>query len=224
MGDGQRAHLILEAQGIDTPGSTSYAHLAGRKTIKEAAEERELLSAAERKQLKAAVMERAHQRRPMRLRQITQMAQDIINARKPGSPKVKLGKNWAQKWLACTGLRTYTSKKLSFEQNRALVPKTAEAYFDVLEEIDAKHHIKAENKYAMDETPGMFGYGNAMVVVGPKGQKDQYHEQSGDHWSFTIVATICASGDPNASPKPAVIFKAKWRSHLWPLNNSLGVL
>jgi hypothetical protein len=219
-GDTRHAKYILQEKGLTAAPSSVYHHLNGRQSLKEVAEGKMNVTREESNQLESAVRQAARQRRPMRMKQ----GEDIINARDPDAPDVKLGENWARNWVARKKLRTYTSKKLSFERNRSLAPETADMYFNHLEQIDEDYHIRPENKYGMDETPGMFGYGQAVVVVGPKGQKGQYAEQSGDRRSYTIVATICASGDRDAAPRPWVIFRAKGLSPTWHgENNSLKV-
>jgi hypothetical protein len=127
-GNHQRAHLTLHEQGLAAAPSRVYANIGGRRSRKEAAQDRELLSKEENDQLEAGVREKARQRRPLNDRQITQLAEDIINAQDPNTPNIKLGKNWARKWRERRDLRTFTSKKLSFERNRALAPETVDGY------------------------------------------------------------------------------------------------
>ncbi|EJF56429.1 CENP-B protein, partial [Dichomitus squalens LYAD-421 SS1] len=83
--------------------------------------------------------------------------------------------------------------------------------------------IAPECIYGMDETGLQLGLGVSERVLGPKGRKVQYQQQSGDRENITVLVTICADG---TSLAPAVIYKAEAYHSRWkqdnPLEASLG--
>jgi hypothetical protein len=173
----------------------------------------------EEDQLAAGVRAAADRRQPYRPRKIKRLAITIIAARGPNEPKPVLGQNWVKNFMARHNIKTYRSKKISNERSQSVHPRNVKDYFEKLFELQDQRQYKPHQKFGMDESPGMLGNGDSMVVAGPVGRKAQYLERDGNRKSYTIVATICADGTANVAPW--FIFKAKGIAKSWAENNSL---
>jgi hypothetical protein len=223
--DARRVHnkrgaaAVLLAANINASPATVNRRLAGGRSIQEAAAENGNLTVPEEQELAAEIRDASERRKGYRPRKILKLAMDIAQARNPQGPAPIFGKNWVSRYLARHDLRKYLSKKISNERSQSVHPRNCKEYFDVLEKRQERRQYKPCNKYGMDESPGMLGNGDALVVVGPIGKKAQYAERDGNRRSYTIVATICADG--SATVKPWFIFKAKGFAKSWAENNSL---
>jgi hypothetical protein len=215
----QQAAAILLAERIEASPATVYRRMAGGQSLHDVAVKKRKLFEAEEGELAEEVRDASDRRCPYRPRKIRQMAIDIIQARDPHGPEPELGKNWVSHFLVRHNIRTYRSKKISNDRSRSTNPKNVGDYFDTLDERQEDRNYEACHKYGMDESPGMLGNGDSIVVAGPAGRKGQYVERDGNRKSYTIVATICADGTANVAPW--FIFKAKGIAKAWAENNSL---
>ena len=111
----------------------------------------------------------------------------------------------------------YWTHALDHSWARAVNSYTRDAYFDILEDTvegeDGEEPIDPELMYGSDES------GFQQRVIGPKGQKVQHQQRSGDRENITVMVTICGDG---TSLPPAVIFKGEAFQTSWKQNNPLN--
>lgn len=179
-GDHRRASVILKEKGIKAAEKSVYRHMKGARTTTQYSQSRQALTPEQEAQLEANIIEAALAKRAYRPRDIRILALQILQANDPEGDRPKLSKHWTKRFLNRRNLRRYVGKSRSFERNRSTKAETVREYFEVLEEAQERFGFDEECIWAMDESPGMFGLGNNVTVVGPPGMKGAAVEQSGN--------------------------------------------
>jgi hypothetical protein len=157
------------------------------------------------------------------LRRLEEHANEILQGRL-GEGFEGVGKNWAKRFVERNSSRlgSFWCHPLDHSRARAGNPHTKKAFFELYEKTvkgeDGEEPIPDELIYGADESGIQQGLGTRQRIIGPKGQKVQHQQRSGDRENITVIVTICADG---TSLPPAVIYKGESFQTNWQQDNPL---
>lgn len=223
LGSANKAALAAQ---YEIPRTTLSARLNGRRSVREANAEKRCLTFAEEEELVRWIENSADRAIPVSARDIRERVNRMRKDRLgPDAPPV--GKNWVSNFTARHSERIKKAKTSPLDSTRAryLNPTSVKTFYTLVEgavkgEVTGEGPLKPGNIYAMDETGFLPNTHCAEDVFTRRGNHTQHKTVDADRENMTAVCTICASGNPDDSPPPLVIYKAdNWPQDCWGMDS-----
>jgi len=185
------------------PLTTLYGRLTGRVSRREAKEHVQRLSPTQESSLVDWVLVQDQLGLPPTHRQIKHFAQRILKA---GGDEKCLGKHWMEQFLNRNpSIKTLKGKRMENSRIKAITAESIKRFFDRLQ-LPAIQAILPENRYNMDETGIMQGFGINGLVVGSAEKSSTIIRSPQTRIWTSIIECISATG---RVLNPAIIFRGK---------------
>ena len=205
---------------------TTLWDLANGRTIARATFNREKswLSQEETNEVIAYIIETSGMGFGLDYRRLKEHVDEIRRARYgPIFPNGGVGHCWTGCFVSRNSdrLHLYTARPLHDIRGKAANPEMKELWYDIVDDIqvhgDDGMPIAPECTWAMDEVGFQANGDEGMTkIIGAKGKKVQYQQQSGTRENITVLATV--GGDGSALP-PAVLYAGKGYMVKWKQEN-----
>lgn len=191
--------------------------LKGGKSYLERNGKQQLLTPAEENKIVELAVISSDWGDPLTTMDITKYANALL-AKRPGETSVKVGKNWASRFLVRhhKRLQMYWSKPLDTQRAKGLTREAVDDWFKILKEQIVENGILPENIYGMDESGFPPSNQGSQRVIGRAGNKIQHKQGGANRENVTAVVTICADG---STLRPLVIFKGEYLMKRWIKDN-----
>ncbi|KAL1838324.1 hypothetical protein VTK73DRAFT_4356 [Phialemonium thermophilum] len=204
---GQSIRSASQQWGI--PFTTLYRRYHGSTTRRLANEPCQRLSIDQERHLANWIIAQEALGQPLTHAQIKSFASRILQT---GGDFRPLGKHWIQHFLARNpDCKTKRSKGIDLQRLSGSSTEVIQAWFQRLTSSPLCN-VLPEDRWNMDETGIMEGFGQNGLVVGSSNTKDSLKKASKDHSWTSIIEVISATGQ---TLNPLVIFKGKDIQQQW---------
>ena len=205
--------------------NTLWNHVNGR-TVSRAVFNREKswLTLDETSEVIAYIIETAEMGFGLDQLRLKEHVDEICRARYGSTfPDKGVGRCWTGRFVSRNSdrLHRYTARPLHDVRGKAANPEMKKCWYNIVDDVqmhgDDGLPIAPECTWAMDEV-GFQANGDEGVakIIGAKGKKVQYQQQSGTRENITVLATV--GGDGSALP-PAVLYAGKGYMVKWKQEN-----
>ena len=214
------ARTIAKEHGIEKSYKTIINRYNNGRSIQEAHEDQQKLTAAEEAVLIDFLQQSADRGFPQSRHNITQYA-NLIRKNRLGEDCEKLGDTWVTRFLDRHRdiLQMHWSRPLDTQRAQSMNPEAKKRWFELLQEFVVEAGIRPEDLYGMDETGCPPSAQGTERVCGSRGTKTQHKQGGADRENVTAIVTICADG---TTLHPTIIFKGQNFMTKWAENNVSG--
>ena len=197
------ASIRQAARDWGIPYTTLHGRLTGRVSHREAKQHTQRLSHFQEASLVDWVLVQDQLGLPPTHRQIKSFAQRILAA---GGDERRLGKHWMEQFLNRNpSIKTLKGKRMENSRVKAVTTESIKRFFSRLQ-LPAIQAILPENRYNMDETGIMQGFGINGLVVGSAEKSSAIVRSPQTRIWTSIIECVSATG---RALNPAIIFRGK---------------